>query len=193
MFNLNPMTKEEIRRLYREKRTQLSNEELQKRQNDLEYQYTLFDLSPYQTVHVFLSIQKHNEPNTQPLIDLLFSQEKTVVVSKTDFATKHMTHWVITPKTPREVTSFGISEPMGGTQLSPEKLDLVFVPLLSYDKNGQRVGYGQGFYDRFLAACRSKTKFVGLSLFPVGPSIEDSEPTDIRLHACIGPNHIEQF
>ena len=100
------MTKEEIRRLYREKRTQLSNEELQKRQNDLEYQYTLFDLSPYQTVHVFLSIQKHNEPNTQPLIDLLFSQEKTVVVSKTDFATKHMTHWVITPKTPREVTSF---------------------------------------------------------------------------------------
>jgi 5-formyltetrahydrofolate cyclo-ligase len=68
------MTKEEIRRLYREKRTQLSNEELQKRQNDLEYQYTLFDLSPYQTVHVFLSIQKHNEPNTQPLIDLLFSQ-----------------------------------------------------------------------------------------------------------------------
>ena len=148
------MTKEEIRRLYREKRTQLSNEELQKRKNDLEYQYTLFDLSPYQTVHVFLYIQKHNEPNTQPLIDLLFSQKKTVVVSKTDFATKHMTHWVITPKTPREVTSFGISEPMGGTQLSPEKLDLVFVPLLSYDKNGQRVGYGQGFYDRFLAACR---------------------------------------
>ena len=73
-----------------------------------------------------------------------------------------------------------------------KKLDVIFVPLLAYDEKGNRIGYGKGFYDRFLANCKPDTLFVGLSFFPPEKNISVEE-TDVPLHYCITPEKILSF
>ena len=60
---------------------------------------------------------------------------------------------------------YGIPEPINGIQINSDIIDVVFVPLLAYDSKGNRVGYGKGFYDRFLENLGSKTIKIGLSFF----------------------------
>jgi 5-formyltetrahydrofolate cyclo-ligase len=187
------MTKTETRRYHLDLRKQLSLEQVQSCQQGLLKHFALFDLSQVAVVHLFLSINKRKEPATSDLVDLLFGMGKRVVVSKTNFASKQMTHWEITPNTSLETNAYGIPEPVGGAPIHPHAIDLVFVPLLGYDGKGQRVGYGQGFYDRFLSECSPKAVFVGLSYFPPISEITDCEPTDVRLHSCIHSKGIERF
>ena len=73
------------------------------------------------------------------------------------------------------------------------KIEVVFIPLLTFDKTGQRVGYGKGFYDQFLAQCKPSTLKVGLSFFEPEIYIEDLLPTDIPLDYCITPNQTYHF
>lgn len=187
------MTKAEIRQHYLNKRKQFSPQEMENKQRGLMSHCDLFDLSPYSVVHLFLSIQKQREPETKALMERLFSMGKTVVVSRSDFKTKQMTHWAVSQDSLWKINRYGIPEPTEGNPVSPSAIDLVFVPLLGYDAKGQRVGYGQGFYDRFLSACASHTVFVGLSYFPPESEITDCEPTDIRLHHCIHSEGIVRF
>ena len=187
------MTKAEIRQHYLNKRKQLSPQEMENKQQGLLKHCTLFDLSPFSIVHLFLSIQKQREPNTQPLMEHLFFEGKTVVASRSDFNTKQMTHWAVSPDSLWQTNRYGIPEPTKGTPVPPSAIDLVFVPLLGYDVKGQRVGYGQGFYDRFLSACAPNVLFVGLSYFTPVNEITGCEPTDIRLNYCIYSGGIIQF
>lgn len=52
-----------------------------------------------------------------------------------------------------KLNDFGIEEPSGGTEVDEEDIDMVLVPLLAFDTQGNRVGYGKGYYDRFLKNC----------------------------------------
>ena len=187
------MTKAEVRQHYLNKRKQLSSQEIESKQRGLMKHFALFDLSSYSVVHIFSSIQKQREPNTQPLMEYLFSEGKTVVASQSDFTTKQMKHWAVSPESLWQTNRYGIPEPIKGTPVPPSAIDLVFVPLLGYDVKGQRVGYGHGFYDRFLTKCAQHAVFIGLSYFPPGPKIIDSEPTDIRLNYCIHSEGIIRF
>jgi len=187
------MTKAEIRQHYLNKRKQLSPQEIKNKQWGLLKHFALFDFSPFSVIHLFLSIQKQREPNTQPMIEHFFSEGKTVVASQSDFKTKQMTHWVVPPDSLWQTNRYGIPEPTKGIPVQTSVIDLIFVPLLGYDAKGQRVGYGQGFYDRFLSACAPHTVFVGLSYFPPEFEIIDCEPTDIRLHHCIHSKGIVRF
>jgi 5-formyltetrahydrofolate cyclo-ligase len=70
---------------------------------------------------------------------------------------------------------------------------VVFVPLLAFDKKGHRVGYGKGFYDRFLSDCKPETIKIGLSFFEAEESISAILPSDIRLDFCVTPTEIIVF
>lgn len=88
--------------------------------------------------------------------------------------------------------AWGILQPVTGTPLSSDKIDMVLVPLLAFDQAGQRVGYGKGYYDRFLATCRSDCYKVGLSFFsPVDKII--TSPGDVALDCCITPEKFYRF
>ena len=93
----------------------------------------------------------------------------------------------------------GTFDVMNGTisfdedKLGEASFDYVIVPLLGFDKQGYRIGYGKGFYDRFLSKCSFKTQFIGISIYEPFEVISDVEPSDIKLHACITPDSIFRF
>ena len=70
---------------------------------------------------------------------------------------------------------------------------MVIVPLLAYDKEGHRVGYGKGYYDKFLEKCNPHTMTVGLSFFDPVKEITDIEPFDVPLNYCITPKKLWVF
>jgi 5-formyltetrahydrofolate cyclo-ligase len=187
------MNKTALRTLYRQKRNALSSLQIEELQNQMEQQFSVIDTSEISVAHVFLPIQKHREVNTWPLIKKLWSNQIIVATSTTHFESKSMRHWSINSETTYTTNSLGILEPRRSQEVSSEDIDMVFVPLFCFDQNGHRVGYGQGFYDRFLDSCRDDCRFVGLSFFDLGPDIEGLSKYDIPLHQCITPTKIYNF
>jgi len=142
--------------------------------------------------HIFLSISEKKEVNTEYLMHILQGKDKSIVVSKADFSTGEMQHFLLQENTFLKTSKYGIPEPVSGIEISPEIIDVVFVPLLAYDVKGNRVGYGKGFYDRFLKKCNPQTQIVGLSYFPPEPEIF-IENNDVPLNFCISPKNILDF
>jgi len=63
----------------------------------------------------------------------------------------------------------------------------VFVPLVVFDRKGNRAGYGKGYYDRFLMTCRPDCLKIGFSYFEPVELLEDKNQYDIPLNMCITP------
>ncbi|MGB1449035.1 MAG: 5-formyltetrahydrofolate cyclo-ligase [Flavobacteriaceae bacterium] len=141
--------------------------------------------------HLFLSSTRHKEVETEQLLTLLQEKDKEVVIPRME-TKNNLSHVLLTDATPIKENRFGIPEPIGGISLSPQQMEVVFVPLLAYDKKGQRLGYGKGYYDRFLAECSPSCLFVGLSFFPPEEQIPFEE-TDIPLHYCVTPERVYSF
>ncbi len=106
-----------------------------------------------------------------------------------------MAHYTIYPDTPLVENKLGIPEPL--LQDQPQtalcSVKTVLVPLLAFDLQGHRVGYGGGYYDRFLADDVPHSRKIGLSLFGPVDSIDDVDATDVRLDACITPEQVYRF
>jgi 5-formyltetrahydrofolate cyclo-ligase len=96
-------------------------------------------------------------------------------------------------KTPTITNEWGITEPQSDTYISPENIDTVVVPLLCFDKAGHRVGFGKGYYDRFLKRCSKDVKTVGVSYFEPVDKITDVETTDVALNVIVTPKKVYRF
>ena len=90
-------------------------------------------------------------------------------------------------------SDWGIPEPVGGIVVKPTDFDIVLLPLLTFDLNGNRVGYGKGFYDRYLVNCRPDCLKIGISLFEPVDLIEEVESHDIPLDIAICPAKLYDF
>lgn len=143
--------------------------------------------------HVFLTIAEKNEIDTSYILSVLQGKDKEVVVSKSDFDTHTMTHFLLTENTRLLKNKWNIPEPIDGLEVPEHKLDVVFVPLLAFDNNGNRLGYGKGFYDVFLAQCKPETIKIGLSFFEAEEVFEEVFETDIALDYCVTPEKTYQF
>ena len=87
---------------------------------------------------------------------------------------------------------YGIPEPINGKEFK-KNIDVIFVPLLAYDKYGNRVGYGKGFYDRFLTTEQARNVIkVGLSFFDPEDKIRTSK-YDEKLDFCVTPKKVFSF
>lgn len=143
--------------------------------------------------HVFLSILEHKEVNTEFILSILSGKDKHVVLSKSDFKTSTMTHFLLTDSTVIKINEWNIPEPVDGIEIQSNKINVVFVPLLAFDKCGNRVGYGKGFYDSFLANCKPETIKIGLSFFEAEEQIQNVFESDVKLDYCITPKEIYTF
>ena len=142
--------------------------------------------------HLFLPIAEKKEIDTSFLLSILQGKDKHVVLPKV-VDSKNMIHFLLTDSTRLKKSKWNIPEPVDGIEIAPNKLDVVFVPLLAFDGQGQRVGYGKGFYDRFLAQCRKDAIKIGLSLFEAEERISDFEESDIPLDFCVTPKKVYSF
>ncbi|MFD3001289.1 5-formyltetrahydrofolate cyclo-ligase [Pontibacter toksunensis] len=184
------MRKAELRRQMLQRRRELPDEEVQLRsQRIAELFFKHFPLKPGQTVHVFLPIIKNKEINTWPIIQQLRLEhpEVRVAVPVTDVVQHVLTHYELTEEAVLIENAWGIPEPQDAQIIHAKEVDVVLLPLLAFDKAGHRVGYGKGFYDRFLADCRPDVLKIGLSLEPPVESIADANEFDVPLDYVITP------
>ena len=145
-----------------------------------------------QYFHIFLPIEKKIEIDTEGIISILHGFDKNVIVPKVISKTE-LEHYLLTDNTKFTTNSLNIPEPVDGITVPPNKLDVVFIPLLAFDIFGNRIGYGKGYYDRFLNQCKADVVKIGLSLFEPEDVIEDILPTDIPLDYCVTPTKTYTF
>lgn len=157
--------------------------------------FSHFNLKDVQTIHFFLSIEKNNEVDISCIgRDLwLKSWEKKTCVPRINFEAGIIESVEYGQKSKIMPNRWGISEPFTGEIIDDKEIDLVLVPLLCFDEMGYRVGYGKGYYDKFLANCRKDCLKVGVSFFePIG-EIEDVREFDVRLDYCVTPEKVWRF
>ncbi|MGX7688374.1 5-formyltetrahydrofolate cyclo-ligase [Flectobacillus roseus] len=191
------MTKKELRKQYKEKRNNLTESEYQQRcERIVEKVLENFDFSTIHYLHLFLPIRIQKEIDTFPLIEQLqlkYPQLRLVVprVVPNSFEMEHYLYDVATIT----LSEWGIPEPMpdSSQKVSPQKIDTVLLPLLVFDEKGNRVGYGKGFYDRFLTECRPEVQKIGLCLEEAVPLIEEVGEWDIPLDFCVSPQRCYEF
>ncbi|MDQ3292356.1 MAG: 5-formyltetrahydrofolate cyclo-ligase [Bacteroidota bacterium] len=154
-----------------------------------------FALAHIKAIHIFLPIQLKNEIDTWPIIRKLQAEfpDIKVVASVADLEEFTLTHHWLLPETELVQNKWGIPEPQGAEAVAIEKIDMVLVPLLAFDVLGHRVGYGKGFYDRFLEICRVDTLKIGLSLEEPIAAISDVHEGDTALDYAITPTHVYKF
>ena len=186
------MNKQELRKKYKQKREKLSFDTIEELSLQIANQSLQLPIWEYTNYHLFLTISEKKEINTEYLLHILQGRDKSIIVPKSDFKSGALKHILLQDNTALQTSSYGIPEPISGIEITPEQIAVVFVPLLAYDTKGNRIGYGKGFYDRFLAQCNSNSIFIGLSFFEPEPKIEKSS-LDIPLHYCITPNKIYKF
>lgn len=189
--------KQQLRKQYISKRKAVSAVEMAiKSQQIADLFFANFDLSKVKNLHIFLPILKHNEINTWLIIKYLQQNFPfiNIVIPKTISANSTLEHYLFDENKLTE-NLWGILEPSeeNPIKILPEHIDLVIIPLLIFDIKGNRVGYGKGFYDRFLQACKPKTLKIGVCLEDAIKLIEDTNGFDIKMDFCITPNKIYEF
>ncbi len=181
------MLKAALRSKYKTLRNALSPQEIEDLSIAIANNLLKLPVWTYNFYHVFLSIEEQKEVNTDPILSLLSGMDKNIVISKTDFEMGTMQHFLLTDNLSIIKNAYNIPEPIDGIPIPNESIDVVFVPLLAFDTQGDRVGYGKGFYDRFLGQCKPNTVKIGLSFFEPEAKITDTYPSDIKLDYCITP------
>lgn len=188
------MKKEELRKIYLEKRLQLSAAE----HRDLSakcVQQILERLQPAcRTFHMFLPILERKEPDTLPLLFEINKQHPQMRIAvPVIIANGNLIH--VEPEIPLALHAgrWNIPVPEYTYEVNPATIDVVLVPMLVFDKQGQRVGYGKGYYDQFLPDCRPDCIKLGISLFDPVDTIDDVMYADVKLDACVTPDSFYVF
>ena len=185
------MTKSELRARYKEKRSQLSIDQVNQKSASILENLKTLPIWEKSVFHVFVPIEKHKEVNTHLLMDFLFENGKRVVVPKV--VDNQIISCEINENVDWEMGEFSVSEPKEYQVIDTSSLEVVFVPMLICDEKGNRIGYGGGYYDRFLVKTDSKCLKVGLNFFPPIAEISEIEETDIPIDYCVTSDEIVSF
>lgn len=189
------MTKQELRNQYRMHRRDIDPHE-KKRMDDLMLlQFQQLDYAGIRNVLSYWPMPGEPEPNTHLFTRYLHHLFPGIQIAYpvTDKVNNTMEAVAVTDETRYPLNQWGIPEPASGSLLAPADIDMVLVPLLVCDSTGQRIGYGKGFYDRFLARCRPDAVKMGFCYFePLTEKIPAGE-FDVPLSYCITPRHLYEF
>ena len=190
------MNKAELRKIYLARQKNLSAFERKQKSGQIaENFFANFDLKLIYFLHCFIPIEKANEIDTKTIFQKIwlgFPRIETLA-PRVDFQTGEIENLKLTPETDLVKNVWEIFEPVGEAEIETQKIDLVLIPLLSFDVRGFRAGYGKGFYDRFLKNCRADCLKIGLSYFAPVEKISDAQKFDVRLDFCVTPEKVWQF
>lgn len=190
------MQKQDLRKEYLQKRKALTETQVEGFSKKIhDWFFRSIPVHAYATIHTFLPIKRNNEIDTWLIINTLQKDFATDIIIPKSYEDGTMSHYLLTKDTVFEENKWKIPEPspVSSFQSSVNKIDLVLIPLLCFDKKGYRVGYGKGYYDRFLAECRPDVMKIGLSIFEPVDEINDVDEFDVKMDYCITPNKIWSF
>lgn len=189
------MNKQILRQLYKSQRMNLPEHERTRLDDLMLIGFQQFNYSSVKTVLSYWPINSYSEPNTHLFSGYLKQMIPKLIVGYpfAETQTSGITALATNEHSVYHTNQWGITEPKEGSILEPLTIDLVFVPLLVCDKAGYRVGYGKGYYDRFLAKCRKNVVKIGFSYFDPVEKITDTNQFDVPLTHCITPQHIYEF
>jgi len=188
------MDKESIRTAFKEKRRALSKEEIRlfsEKISDYLFQY-LKEYDAIKHIHLFLPIDRFHEVDTFPLYYTLQSKGYRIYTSVVNKLKDNLETLDISGVDQFESDPWGIPVPVNAKLVDPDEIQMVLIPLLAYDRRGFRLGYGKGYYDKYLASLKRNVIKIGLSFFEPLDYIPD-ESHDIPLDYCITPGGIQKF
>ena len=190
------MTKSELRKIYLAKRQMLSFPERELASTRIAARlFRDFDLSKVKVLHCFIHIERFGEVDTRPIFQDIWSKYPQIqtVVPRVNHETEELDCLKYGQDTELVHNAWQIGEPARNDHVEPREIDIVLVPLLCFDRRGHRVGYGKGFYDRFLRKCRPDCQKVGLSMFEPIDEISDAHENDEPLDAAVTPSETISF
>jgi 5-formyltetrahydrofolate cyclo-ligase len=180
------MLKSEIRKELLAKRKMLSESDCMKLDDLLLIQLQKLDWSTTAILGSFYPLEHQSEPNSFLLVKylkyILPELQVAYPIAAPDFS---MDFYEETDTL--NVNKWGIHEPLPFNKIEPNILDTVLVPLVGFDQNGHRIGFGKGFYDRYFARCSKNIRRIGISYFEPVPKIIDTHQFDVPLTHCITP------
>jgi 5-formyltetrahydrofolate cyclo-ligase len=188
------MTKESIRKEYKQKRRKISASEKDKLEDLMLIQFQKLKLPQGPSLMSYLPIEVQNEydPWLVEEYHTIMNPETAMVYPIVNPKEETMRAVIVFDENEYEENEYGVLEPIGGIRIDPEHIFIMFVPLLAFDVKGNRVGYGKGYYDKYIATCSPTMIKIGFSFFdPV--EIDDVHATDKKLNYCITPNTIFKF
>ncbi|TDH29176.1 5-formyltetrahydrofolate cyclo-ligase [Segetibacter sp. 3557_3] len=189
------MTKKEVRNLYKAKRFSLSSPERMKMDDLMLIWFQRLAFDTVTTVLSYWPIEERGEMNTHLFVRYLeyLIPGLRVCYPVINPDTAEMTAFEVNDDTTFKLNEYNIAEPENAVAVDPHDIDMVFVPLLAFDAEGYRVGYGKGFYDRFLMRCSPEVNKVGFSYFEAIDKIDDRNQFDVPLNYCITPQRLYEF
>jgi len=189
------MNKADLRKYYLTKRASYSKETIEASSISIsDIFFTSFDLSNIKNIHLFLPIENKNEINTYIIFEklLLDFPSIKILLSVSDFSNASLELIEYGKGVQILPNKFGIPEPKSGKKITPDQVDMLLIPLVIGDKQGNRIGYGKGFYDRLISKCRKDCVKIGLSIEePI--EIITSDTFDEALDYCISPKRVYRF
>jgi 5-formyltetrahydrofolate cyclo-ligase len=192
------MNKSFLRTEYLKKRKDLSQDEIAENNIAIVKNVKiLLSEKSIETIHIFLPQHGKVEIDTWQIISFLQRDfpQIDITVPRVVPGTREMEHSLLTPQTNLIENRWKIPEPdpLNSIKIEPENIDAVLIPLLAFDKKGFRVGYGGGYYDRFLVQCRPDVVKIGLSFFEAIEEINDVDEFDVAMDYCVTPLGIVRF
>ena len=185
------MNKIEARKKYLDLRKKLNNVQIISKSISISNNLQDLPIWEHNFYHIYLPIKEKNEVDTMPIINILNNKKKKVLIPKSDFNNTTMKSFLLNDNTVLKKNNYGITEPINNEEFLG-RIDVIFIPLVAYDLIGNRVGYGKGFYDKFLRNQNNKILRVGLSFFNPEKRIKIDEH-DENLDFCVTPNRIFSF
>ncbi len=156
--------KKDIRKTMTEKRESLSKESVQQKSHSI--QQRLIEMSVWKdAMHMMIYLDFRNEVKTDSLIRSFLQQGRHVYIPVTNPKNYRLTVSELKdPEQDLQVANFGLLEPKKEAlrPSDPKKLDLIIVPGVAFDRDGYRVGFGAGYYDRFLPQVRDDAVLLSL-------------------------------
>ena len=187
------MKKAHWRKKYVARRQALAKALYQQQSQEIQARFfQQFDLVYYPYLHTYLACPERQEVATWGIVQTVFAEHPGVVVAAPKLldGAGEMQSYAITPTTSFQQHAWGIQEPVSRILVPAAAFLLVVLPVIAFDAQGYRVGYGQGYYDRFLKQCRPDVTKVGLCFEGPVPAIDDLSAYDVPMDYCITPRQV---
>lgn len=187
------MDKATARQIFRNKRMKLTATERLKLEDLILIRFQMLGIHIPEAIMTFAPMESKNEYDPDLVMEYCRFKNPAVKFLYPVVKGKSMVASAVNDDASFVKNKWGIAEPEETAEEDPKSIPLIFMPLLAFDKEGGRVGFGKGYYDKFLSDCKNDIIKIGFSFFEPVNKISDIAEFDIPMTYCITPENVYEF